>query len=320
MIDVVGKLDKQTQSHIKQYPRNTNWASEVGWVYECKRYLVLVRKHQELLPLVDIGLQRIFDEGNRQEKMMRIELEEAGFDVLEAQRPLAWSKFQISGKIDWSFPDGRNRIPCDFKSASPHAFDEIQHYQSVMELLKSDKFWVRLYPGQILIYMLMAECEKGMLLFKDKASGRKHQINISLGNRELNYAEGILKGLEEVNLHLERGTEPQIKRVKACSWCGFANTICFPGKDYGPGFEFVDDKELEDMIKEYYELEPQAKRRDILWKKIKASLKPNQTKVVGNFKLTSNGYESTVYKIPDEIKQKYAKKDERFRTKIERLK
>ena len=92
MKNIVEKLDSETQKRIRQSSRNSNRASELGWWEECPRYLVLVQTDHEKMPLHDIGLQRLFDEGKKQEKLVRMELEEAGYEIIDVQRDEKWRK------------------------------------------------------------------------------------------------------------------------------------------------------------------------------------------------------------------------------------
>ena len=98
MINIVERLDEQTAKKIRQFPHPNNRASEAG--HPCVRFLVLSRLQPELKTLHDVGLQRIFDEGNLHEKAVLREMEDAGFKIVEQQRPFSWTKFHLSGHID----------------------------------------------------------------------------------------------------------------------------------------------------------------------------------------------------------------------------
>ncbi len=134
MINIVEKLDKETAKRIKQFPHPNNRASEAG--HSCVRFLVLSRLHPEKKVLHDVGLQRIFDEGRLHEGAMLREVEDAGFAVVEQQRPFEWQKLQLAGHIDAKISMNGRLVPLEIKSSSPNAFRHIKDLEP-MDMLKS---------------------------------------------------------------------------------------------------------------------------------------------------------------------------------------
>jgi len=242
MIDIVEKLDRETAKRIKQYPHPNNRASECG--HPCIRFLVLSRLYSEKKALHDIGLQRIFDEGNLHERAMLREIEEAGFELIEQQRTFEWRKFQLSGRIDAKIKLDGKLIPLEIKSCSPNIFPSIKD-STTEEMIHSRYIWVRRYPGQIMTYMLMDNKDEGIIIFKNKTTGEKCQKNFKL---DYEYVESILRKLEIVNKHVEKKEVPKVEMCEECKGCGFQKTICFPDCDYGPGFAFLSDKEAEEKF------------------------------------------------------------------------
>jgi hypothetical protein len=315
MIDIVKKLDKETEKHIRQSPRNSNRSSELGWWEECPRYLVLVRTDPDKLPLHDINLQRIFDEGTKQERLVRAELEEANIEVHNVQRDEKWTHLNISGHIDGTIPiDGKNPI-LEIKSCSPNVFRAIQGFKTAEDLKNSKYFWIRGYYAQMQGYHLLFNEEEGVILFKDKSTGQKHQIESHI---DYGYCEEMCKVIEEVNDRVERNDPWPAKECEACNRCGFAQTLCFPGKDYGEGYEFYSDDELEIKLNRREEIKAIAKEYDQLDDEIKKCFK-GKNAVVGDFLITSDEYERKSYKVPNEIKEQYLEITTYFRTKIEKL-
>lgn len=244
MIDIVEKLDQETAKRIKQYPHPNNRASEAG--HSCVRFLVASRLYPEKKALHDIGLQRIFDEGRLHEAAILREIQDAGFQIVEQQRPFEWRKFELSGHIDAKILIDGNLIPLEVKSSSPNPFRHIKDLEP-MAMITSKHSWVRKYPAQILLYMLMDNKEEGIMLFKNKATGEKCQKNF---NMEYEYTESILKKLEIVNDYVTKGELPEVAMCEDCKNCGFQQTYCFPDKDYGPGFVFLSDQEAADYLDE----------------------------------------------------------------------
>lgn len=314
--DIVAALDARTASRIKQYPHPTNRASEAG--HPCVRFLVLSRIAPELKTLHDIGLQRIFDEGNLHEDALMRELMDAGIRVVEQQRPYTWPKFELSGRIDAKIAVNGAYIPLEVKSCSPNVFAAIRD-MAPSDMLKSKYPWLRKYPAQILLYMLMEGVDTGIMLFKNKTTGEKCQKLFVLGDDMLVYAETILKKLEEVNAWVRKGEAPPAVRCPDCDGCGFAKTSCFVGQDYGPGMDIIIDRaDLEAKLARRAELAEAAKEYAELDEELKEAFR-GKSAVIGEWKIESRAYETTSYSIPKDIKDKYAEKKTAYRTVIERI-
>ena len=312
MLNIPEALDKEAQKRIKQYPHPNNRASECG--HPCERFLVLVRTHSDKLPLHDIGLQRIFDEGNLHETAVLRELENAGFQLVEQQRPFEWKKFRLTGRIDAKISIDGQLIPLEIKSCSPNVFPHIKGL-SPQEMVNSKYPWVRKYPGQIMLYMLMDGKDKGIILFKNKTTGEKIQKDFEL---DLEYAESILKKLESVNKHVDSGTLPDVEMSGECKSCGFAKTMCFADQDYGPGFDFLSDEETEAKLIKWDKLKESAKEFEAIDKELKEHFK-GKSAICGDFKIESKEYERKNYKVPPDVKEQYLEIGKYFRTSIERL-
>jgi len=317
MIDLVSVLDEATAKRIKVIPHRTNWASETG--KPCERYLVLIRTQIDKLPPHDIGLQRIFDEGPVHERALIRELEEAGFEVVEQQRPYDWKKFQLSGRIDGKIrnEDGK-LIPLEIKSCSPGVFAGIKD-KAPEELLGSKYPWVRGYPAQVLLYCMMEGAESGIILFKNKSTGEKCQKTFIL-MKNLEYVETILQKLERVNAHIAADTIPEVEVQVSneCQRCGFSKTVCFPGVSFGPGYEILTDEEWVAKLNRIAELEPASKEREELLEEVKESFK-GRNAVVGDWKIESKEYERSSFSVPDEIRQQFKETSKFWRMTIEPL-
>ena len=73
-----------TLKRIKEDDRDYSMthASSLGWLDSCKRHVILLRliPKEQLAPTIE--QQRIFDEGHRQEAVMRQELLDEGVDLV----------------------------------------------------------------------------------------------------------------------------------------------------------------------------------------------------------------------------------------------
>jgi len=308
-------LDAETAKRIKSWPHATNRASEAG--HPCVRFLVLSRTSNELKALHDIGLQRIFDEGNLHERALTREMADADVEIVEQQRAFEWSKFQLTGRVDGLLSVNGDRLPLEIKSSSPNVFAAIRDLAPI-DMLKSKFSWIRKYPAQLLLYQLMQGSEFGVMVFKNKTTGEKCQKIFRLEGELLDYAEDILQKLEEVNKYIATGMTPDAILIDDCKGCAFCKTACFPGADYGPGIDIKNDPELEAKLERRGELETAAKEFETLDKEVKEIVKGHSA-VVGNWLIESKECERKNYEVPMEIKKPYETVTSYYRTKIERI-
>ena len=315
MENIVKKLDNETLKNIRQSARNSNRSSELGWWEECPRYLVLVRTDYDKMPLHDIDLQRIFDEGKKQEKLVRMELEEAGYEIIDVQRDEKWKHLNITGHIDGKIRlDGKTPI-IEIKSCSPNVFHTISTIDKAEDLKNSKFFWIRGYYAQIQGYHLLFNEEEGIILFKNKSTAKKHQIDSYL---DYEYCERMCKVIEEVNDRVEKNNPWPIEMKEACKRCPFQKTMCFPDMDYGPGFDFLSDEETETKLIRWEETKEVAKEHEELDKELKEHFK-GRSVILGDFKIESSKHERRGVDLPPDIKKQYEKVTEYWITKIERL-
>lgn len=310
-------LDAETAKRIKIWPRNSNRASDAG--HPCVRYLVLSRTANNLRAPHDVSLQRIFDEGNIHENALMREMQDAGLQVVEQQRAYEMPSVQLTGRIDGKIAVNGAFIPLELKSCSPNVFAAIRDL-SPLDMLKSKYSWIRKYPAQILLYMLMEGAEYGLMVFKNKTTGEKSQKIFRLDGELLDYAESILKKLEAVNAHIELKTIPDAQLIDDCRGCPFAKTACFPGADYGPGIDILQDAEIEGQLNRRGELEAAAKEFEALDKEIKEKVK-GKSAVIGDWLIESKECQRKNIEIPPEIKKQYGREivSAYFRTSIERI-
>lgn len=314
--DIVARLDDRTARRIYNGPHPTNRASEAG--HPCERYLVLARLHPEMKALHDLGLQRIFDEGRLHETALLRELEEAGFELAEQQRAFTWPKFQLTGHVDAMIGVNGAGLPLEIKSVSPHLFESVKA-MAPADFLEARQVWLRKYPAQVLLYCLMAGKDTGLMLLKNKSTGEKCLKVFRLyEDGFLEYTEGILKKLERVNAWVEKGEAPPPTPCDECRGCGFEKTVCFPGRDYGPGYDLLADPELTEQLERWAELRPVAQEYEALDKSIKEKVK-GRSAIIGDFIIESQERSRRGYEIPADLKKQYEKVTTYYVTKIERV-
>lgn len=312
---IVEKIEESIARRIKTYPHPTNRASEAG--HPCVRYLVLSRLEGDKKALHDVGLQKIFDEGNLHEGAVLRQVQDAGFNLSEQQRPFEWKKFQLAGRIDSCVGYNGWSIPLEIKSCSPNVFPTIKAMDA-KDMVKSKYPWVRKYPAQILLYMLMSGSDTGVMIFKNKTNGDECEKFFTLDDENLKYVESILGKLEKVNEYVARNEVPPLEPCDDCKGCGFAKSICFPGQDYGPGFDFITDGEVEAKLIRWEGLRTASKEFEELDKELKEHFK-GKAAIIGDFKVESKSFERDYYDVPKDVKSAYAVKKQYFVTTIERL-
>lgn len=290
MVNIVEKIDELKSKHRLRYPCNSNRASSLG--DPCLRKLVYERTHWDQKALPDVNLQYIFDEGNLQEQAVIRDLMDAGFVITEQQRAYDWKKYNITGRIDGKISmNGEKPAPFEIKSMSPFIWDKIN---TVEDLINAKQPWLKKYPAQMQVYLLLSEEEQGVLILKNKTTGRLKQIEIIL---DYVFAESLLKIAEAVNKHIADNLLPD--RIEfddaICSKCNFAH-ICLPDIDF-KGAEFLDSDELEIKLNRREELKPVVDEYNELDKEIKETVKEKPKVVIGNWLIEGKWVEKKEYTV-----------------------
>ena len=294
---IVEKILKAKQAKIKQYPVNANRASELG--HECLRYLVLNRTRWQEKALHDARLQMIFDMGRMVEDVVQQDLREAGFTIVEQQRPFSWPKYQITGSIDMKLAIDGETFPTEIKSAAPYSFESIN---SIEDMKRHKYHYMRKYPAQLTLYLLMDGKERGLFLFKNKSTGELKEIWMDL---DYDFGESLIKKAELINQHVAEGTlpEPMDFNEKICPECPFVH-ICLPDR-IGKEVEVLDDDRLLELLTKYEALKPQAKEFEQVDDELKKLLNGRDKLLVGNWFITGKWIDKTSYDMPTEIKEQY---------------
>ncbi len=285
---LIEKVERYLESQIKSYPCNTNRASEIG--HDCIRYLFFLRTRDNEKSLHDLGGEFIFREGREQERSVLRLLDEAGIEVLEQQRAFEWKEHLLTGHIDGKVMVDGEVMPIEIKSMAPWIFDKTD---TLEDMLTSKQFWVRKYPAQMQMYLLMDEKEHGLFLLKNKSTGRLKEIPINL---DYSYAEMLVQKAETVNgaVH-DKKTPPPIDWCDICEKCGFRH-ICLQ-EVVRKEIEFVVDQELEEQINGYHELKPWHKQWVDLDEILKEKLRGVEKCVVGEWLVMGRKYGEKGWKI-----------------------
>lgn len=297
------KLKEWHRSQIKQLPQNNLRASSLG--HPCDRFHYHSIVDWKLKELHNETLQSIFAEGNHLETIAIHQLQNAGFKIIETQRPFQLEKplitMHIDGILEW---EGR-RYPFDIKSISGNLYPQMR---SAEDFMFSKHHWHRNYIAQMQLYLLGTGEEFGMLILKNKNTGEMKQIPMQL---DVDFCEKLLQRAERVYDALSKKTPPKRTDIMdLCLECPFRH-VCLPDLTYGPGVQNLNNETLEIMLDRREELLEGSKEFKELDEQIKSIVTESGEgeKVVGKYLIRVSKIEK-VNKIPltwDEEKTSYLK-------------
>jgi len=296
---------------IKQWPVRSNRASSLG--HPCTRYLVFERTKWNEKVLHGPSLQMIFDLGNDIEDRVLRDLHDAGFEILEQQRAFEWKEYDITGRIDAKLQIGRAVYPLEIKSMSPFVFDKIN---TVQDMLNHKYHYVRSYPAQMTLYLLMDNKEAGFFILKNKTSGAMKEIEINL---DYELGEKLLQKADIINMHVRRNTLPNPIEWddNVCSECGYLH-ICNPVR-IGKEVEIADDDELLDLLIKRESLQQYANEFEEIDGILKERLEGKDKLLIGDYYVTGSWRKTTRYEVPKEIKDQYKTEAQYWVRKIQKI-
>jgi hypothetical protein len=281
-IDIVGAFDRELEKKKRISPCHSNRASDIG--HPCVRFLVFKRtRWQDMIP-PDLGLLRIFGEGNLQEKDVVKQLGEAGIELIHQQIDLCVEEFNITGHIDGqivvpAYEDGT--IPAEIKSTNPYDYIKIK---TVADMVKSPRVWWQKYPGQMTIYLHTTKKKLGVFLFKNKLSGEIKQVFCKY---DPEYAESLLEKAWIINEHVASNTlpDPIPPQENICGRCGFLS-ICTPDRKFGDALSAQQDPVIEDWLEERERLKDSVRRYKELDKNVKHAIEGQPNLLIGKYHIT----------------------------------
>lgn len=297
--------DHVTLSIRNRTSRARNWAGDLG--LECDTYQVASRLKGTLKPKVSQGLMKIFRVGIEWERPNIRWLQDAGINVRETgDKHWYWEKYNISGIMDAEIevihPNTKKKtwIPFEHKTTSPNGFRAIKkHKDEGISLTKADQPWLRKYPGQLSTYMMFKSVDIGCWFYFEKTSGDYLFWILPL---DYEYAETLIKRAERTNTNVMNNHIPDPKYCDSCLKCDFALTLCFPDKDFGPGFDMIESEEVLSKVKRYKDLEAELKefnalKKELIGKGDSPGLLYKRNAVVGDYIVESKEGERGGYEV-----------------------
>lgn len=307
--EIVKRLEQATLKRAEESRKEHQWkdwnsASQIGWINECVRRLILLRIMPEEEALPDNVQRHRFDEGDQQEGLLALELTNEEYKLTPGTRKYN-EEFKITGEVEYLIEMNGDTPPLDFKSCSSFMFKHISRLRNTQDLLDSPFIWIRHYPVQMWSYDLLYEQPVGILLFKDKEIGLKHTIDIPLDRSSRDSMDKICEGLQGVNEAVRKGDIPKPEYKEACNHCGFNESLCFPEGDVGKKkVKRISDADAVMKANRFCEIETTGKE----YLKLKDELKEQfrgQTVMIEDLLISSSSYDKTVYFVPKEIQEEY---------------
>jgi len=310
---VVPFLDEAqtTRMRAEDFDRSKNHCHDAAWNLLCKRRQCLFRLRPDLAKEIELKNYQRMEEGHRQEALMRQEMVDAGFKLWHPGR-VEWEEFELTNEIDDMItenPKGeRQKIVLDYKSCDPYVFRDVRRMGSYDDLLGSKYWWLKHYPIQMLLGQARYKNQEGLLVFKDKSGGGKHEVFGLLDDHKELLRE-VLARMKEVNKHVAEHKAPAAVRIPECEKCEFLE-FCFPDSPPMEGeapMKRISGEEAASVItslERMAELEPLAKEYEDLKGGIKSMFKGESVRV-GDWIIKSTQVQKRAYKVPDEIKKEY---------------
>jgi len=307
MIEIAKKVIEAKEAQIKSYPRNVNWASDAG--HPCIRYLVFSRIAWDKKAPYDVGLQFIFDRGRAAESVIDAELKLAGFKVVESERPYEDKGLQLRGKIDRKIEVDGARIPLEYKTVSPREIDSIA---IVGDMIENHRVYIRQWPAQLLLYMLLSGSPQGVFYFKNSLTWYPKDIWVNIEDH-FDYVYSLIDKLKVVNEWVEKGEPPDTwpDNFSICDRCAFA-LLCGSEKHFGAEAEIYDRPDIEEKLEEREKLKAYSDQYDDLDKEIKGYFKGVEKAICGTFLITGK-------EVVREMKPQPARTDRFWKLTIARL-
>lgn len=256
----------QIKEGRKPSKQSSNWMSSIG--HPCTRYLYYLRVEGDKRAPWPLFLLKKFRAGRAAEAKVKLNLAEAGYEVIHAQSSVAFADLELYGKHD-----GRIK-----KEGFPPAFVEIKSmtHNFFMKVRKNPQYvlttkYLTQAIAQMNAYLVGLNEPWGFFVFADRENDcdidlMKYNVDWDLWEQTKKKLAAVNKAVEKMEAppHLE-GDDQEDK----CPNCVF-NHVCLP--DYisqREGIKFLDEPELVarlDRIEELKEVKKELKELEE-WRK-----------------------------------------------------
>lgn len=315
MIEQVIKEKINNLYQPKVYRSPNIRASQIG--HPCIRFLVLELLYPEKKSLPSLGLLKVFSLGSVYEKIIKDELENAGFQIIEQQRSFYDDKYHISGMIDFKLVYDHTVYACEVKSMSDYMFNKIN---SIDDFYDKKYTYLQQYPAQLQIYLYLSNLEHGLFFLKNKENNDTKIIKVDI---DYKLVENLLNKAKKIWEFANTKTIPECcDNVNVCTQCPYIQ-FCTPELKEKKKIEFTNNEELINDLKRWDEIKAIAEEWNKLDEKIKDTIKNlynEDTLIIADkYKVKISSYTKTLYEVPDYLKEKYKTEKEYKKVIIEKL-
>lgn len=264
--DITKKRKFQLQKgNQRMIPRNF-YASNIP---DCKRQMVYSILDWDKKDTPDDGLLSLFEAGKKEENNIIKMLLDLGFEVINQQNPIniknRKGEIICTGRIDGKIVYKGLKIPYEIKSMNDYSFQQLN---TIEDFEKSPLH--RKYIKQLQLYLIGNEIEVGMFIISNFRQIKLIPVYLDYG-----LCEKITQQLESAweFVKQKKYPDPIAYNPKICDWCPW-EFLCTKQVTNKPA-EFIQNKELEDLLNRRAELEPSAKEYKEIDERIKAPFKKN---------------------------------------------
>ncbi len=289
------RVDRVVERKFRQerYPWISEWTGAADAGDPCIRKLVYQRIAPEAALPDDGEMAFLFKHGQWVEKEVLAEMADAGYEVVEQQRPFHDEALKVKGKIDGKLmmhhQGKRTRPPFEIKGYAPSTWDQIN---SAKDMLDSHAGYLKKVPAQVTLYLVLdkeQDADAAVLYMKNKMTGKPKTIIVP---RDEAYASWLMGRLRMVRDYvLRKELPPRIEFDETiCGKCQFRAT-CLKEMPAGPNPLVLDPEKqtlLAELLQEWWSLKPGAKMWDALDKKLQAMVKGHQKIIIGDYIVTGN--------------------------------
>lgn len=300
--DVMRAISEETARRIKVYPVNNLRASNIG--HPCERYLYLLLTHWDEQEAHDVGLQNIFDLGNKIEEYTIGKIRAAGFETITPTQR-SWRVDLLNGVVTGredlriKDPDDGQLIPVEVKGLSPYEWERLH---SIDDFYKSKKHYVRAYPSQLLVYCYKFEKEYGLFALTNKLTGEIKLIDVPF---DWDRADALLKKGERV--YSARNGDISVSDLRPCDDYTVCETcqmrhLCTASVKRAE--TEIDDGELEALIDKKESLAPAYREYVDTKDQIKACMGDREKVLAGNYLIEAKTIFRKSYTVPERTEQR----------------
>jgi len=275
----------------ERYPWVSEWTGAADAGDPCIRKLA----YQRLMPeraLPDGGeMAFLFKHGQWVEKETLAEMAEAGYEVVEQQRPFHDRELLVKGKIDGKLILHHNgkkmKPPFEIKGYAPSTW---QNIDSAKDMLEAGAGYLKKVPAQIMLYLILdkeQDADAGLLYMKNKLTGKPKTVVVP---RDEAYAGWLLNRLRVLREYVaKKELPPRIEFEETlCGKCPF-RAVCLQEMPAGASPVVLDPAKqamLLELLEDWWRLNPMRKEWKEVDERISEVVRGHPKIIIGDFIVT----------------------------------